>query len=695
MRWKAVIEPPKGYPAADLQVVTEILDASKSWRAAVSSRSLTPVDDTGGINAKWPGSSVNDQRFDASVLPDGVYYLRGKLLRSGHNGGGGVLYTYPDYKIVKESPTVQRNGWTAWVDRYNRAVVKGKPTFIWGAFLQPNFANNTYAVGAGDPYASAEAYEAIAISNPPFSADAPTMLKAMLDLKMNTDIYFGNLSAANIGISYNLPAPGTVAVDGTGVLGSGTTFRSQFRGGDVVVVTGLTGTGTVAVSGSIARGTGTRFTAELRPFDWLIVAGRKVLVSEILSDFEAIIAPAQTVASAPFTYDAARTVVEVTSDTSLTVDTAFPVLANQRSYTRSTCSQYTSRLDYLSPYLTAAERYGISHMQIISNLHRRDANLPTWAKYCRVDAGQAVSKLLTHAPTPLPNRAGWLGLYVADEPSAESPTEGLAASFVKLQDLHQTNKTNGKAFGGVHYWVDGPAPTLTWNQWNNIVDASGPDPYPVGFGPLADDVVYGIYSAPLHGRSYWWPRRVADGIFDARPLWTTIQLFQAVKAVGMPKPADQKIQLVSALAAGSTGILWWTMVGNTGLGSVGNAEYYEQWRRGGKVIASVMPVLEQPVADLTGRLDGEPEYGRVLSSVSDPAIKCSSRQLGTQALLACVNTTSSAVHAALKLRGTYTSGRLIWEDTAVPVMRDGISLAFTGLNDPAAPHDAAHLIVLN
>jgi hypothetical protein len=685
VKWNAIVEPPPGSSTSDLEVVTEILDAVKCVRATVNAGPLAAVDETGGLSAKWPGASLNPQSFDATALADGVYYLRGKLLKS-----GAPLYTYPDYKIVKEAPSVQRQSWTAWVDRYNRAVLNGRPSFIWGGFLQPNHANNTYAVGRSDPFGLPESYEAIAISNPPFSAETPTVLKVMQDLKMNADIYFGNLSGANIGIEYNLPAAGTVTTNGTKVTGAGTSFTSHFGPGDVIVVAGLPGTGTVALQGEKAVGAGTRFTSQLRPFDWVVISGRRMMVSAVVSDTELMVSPSQAVsAPALFTYDSARAVTAVAGNTSLTVDAPFAA-ATGKSYTRSSCSRYNSRVDYLSPYLTAAERSGISHLQIVSNFHRRDPNLPTWARYCRLDAGAAIRKMMTHAPTPVAGRPGWLGLYVADEPSADSPTEGLAASYTKVDEARRTTPS----FGGVNYWVDGWAPVQTWNQWNNVMDASGPDPYPVGFGPLADDLVYGIPSAPLHGRSYWWPRRVGAGQFEAKPLWTTIQLFRPPGST-LPSAADQKIQVISALAAGSTGIFWWTIVGNSGLGSVGTAEYYAQWHRGGRVIASLMPLLEQPVEDLAGRMDGSPDYGRIIASVSDPAVKCSSRQLGAQVLLACVNTTNRFIQAALTLKRRFSSSRLAWDNTALPVAGNIVNLAFTGLQDAAAPQKSVHLIVLN
>jgi hypothetical protein len=693
VKWNAIVDP-AGKAVENLRVRTEIVAAGGSVAAASVLDTLALPRHEGGLNAQWPGLSTNPQSFDASALPDGVYYLRGKLL----DASGAVLYTYPDYKIVKEDPSVQRAQWKAWVDRYNRAVLDGRPRFIWGGFLQPNFATNTYVNGRADPYLSPESYKAIAFGNPPFSYERPSLLHSMQDLKMNADVYYSSLSVANIGISYNVSGTGEISASGTAVTGVRTTFTKQLQPGDTIHVREFPGTGVITTYGEKVRGSGTHFTQELRPFDWVLFPGNRLLmVAEIVSDTELWLqsaAPAAT--DAPWRYQATRTVVSIESDTALTINEPFLADISSMRFGRTSCSAYNPQLDYLSPYISAAAELDIWHLQITANFHRRDPNLPTWAKYCRIDGPKAVTKLLTHAPDPLAGRAGWLGTYVADEPSPDHPAEGRLASFQRAQAAAQAGEnTLGRSFGGINYWVDGVMPLQTWNQWANFMDAGGPDPYPVGFGPVADDVVYGMPTGRLHGRSYWWPRRVADGQFDARPLWTTIQLFRATAAAGLPRPADQKIQVVSALAAGSTGILWWTLVGNTGLGSVATPEYYTEWRRGAQVIAGLMPLLEQPIEDLAARLDGEPEYGRLIASVSDPAVRCSSRQSEGRILLACANTGSAAVTATITMRDPLPAAvHKPWDGSAVEPQVNAFTVSFSGLQDLDKPADSVQLFLI-
>lgn len=713
MKWRAVVETPDGESISGLKVDTELLDAAKTTvLTTITTATLAAVDITGGLGAKMPGASwQNIQTYDASGLPDGVYYLRGKLKRK---ADGATLYTYPDYKIVKEQPSVQRDGWNTWVDKYNRARIKpfgqgtATPRFIHGTFLNPVYACNG---SSGAALTTADGYRSINIGN---SRTAPqitpwnratgmnggTVLKVMADVRMNADIFFGNLAGGNIGI-VNTTGTGTISTSGTAVTGSGTLFVTHFSVGDVIEVSGIAGPGTVSSYGRKVIGNGTSFTASPQIDDEINIAGTSRNVGKIVSDTE-LWAPddfGSDQSGQAYTVTARRRVESITDDTHLTVDAAFPENLAGVSWKRNLCTGFNSAYSNLLPWLQAEQDFDIWHLHITVSFHPLSASFPVWSKRCKLNHTQAIQKLLGHnlgAAGALGKQPGWLGTYIADEPPPGDWTKGMAVSFDKARAaMDATDPASGKSFGAINYWVDGLMPVQTWNQWGNFMDASGPDPYPWGMGALGDDVAYGVGAGggePRAGRNYWWPRQVADGQFDSRPLWPTIQLFRVSVGWGLPSANERKQQIVSALAAGATGIFWWELAGATGFGCVANDSIYLGWQKDAKVIADLMPLLEEPVQDLAGRLDGESEYGRLIASVSDPAVKCVSRGNASKILLACANTTNVSktvtIAATSPIPGTVVRA---WDGSVIAPSGSSFSDTFTGLLDPGAPENSVHV----
>jgi len=715
MKWQAIVELPTGKSIENLEVWTELLDSEESLLTTIKDTSLEAVNTTGGAGAQWPGVSLNTQEYDASGLDNGTYYLRGKLIEKPST----LLYTYSKYKIIKEAAATQRDGWDVWVDKYNRTIIDGVPTFIWGAFLNPVYACNG---SSGGSLTTAAQYKSINAGNsrtePQFTwwnrsnaDDGGTMLKLMADAGMNADIFFGNLAGGNIGIVNNGGATGTISSSGTAVTGVDTVFESQLAAGDVIDVSGIAGTGTISSYKLKVVGDGTSFLSEVKINDQITANGATERVTQVDSDTVLWVRTAfdNTVSAESFTIQAFREVASVTDDTHLTLENAFPANLSGDTFKRNLCAGYNSGYSNLLGWAEAAADFGIRHLHITVSYHAKDVNsAPTWTRVCaKRTSASAVDELLTHSHdgTYLGSHEGWLGTYIADEPDPDGPIEGRALSFSKARAaMDAIDPDTSKTFGGVNYWLDGLMPVMSANQWGNFMDAAGTDPYPWwGTGGVsscnADDKVYDMHSGPKHARSYWWPRREQTWTFNSRPVWTTIQLFQPTVGDGIPPHSSRKIQLVSALAAGSTGIFWWTAIGASGMGCKADDDYYLGWQQDAKVIADVMPILATPIQDLTDRMDGEDELGRIIASVSDGDIHVASWQKGTRLLLALANTTGDdqedvvfVLTEAAMPNATGTAVKLFDGGTVAITDARTFTLTFQGLQDVVTPEGAVYLL---
>lgn len=711
MKWRAVVELPTGKSLVDLEAWVELLDSGESLLTTIKTTSLAAVNTTGGLGAQWPGVSLNSQQYDASGLDNGTYYLRGKLYEQ---PGDDLLYTGPLYKVIKEAAATQRDGWNAYVDQYNRAVIEGVPTFIWGAFLNPVYGCNG---SSGASITTADGYKAINVGpgrtipqftwwNRATGAAGGTILKMMADLKMNIDIFFGNLAGGNIGVRNNYSGTGTISSSGTAVTGVDTVFNSQLAATDVIDVSGIAGTGTISAHAKKIVGSGTSFTTEVKINDQITAAAETERVTQVDSDtvLWTRAAFSASISAESFTIQAFREVASVTDDTHLTLENAFPANLSADTFKRNLCSGYNTSYSNLLPWAQAAYSFGIWHSHILASYHPKSPNAPTWTRVCATrTVADMVDELLTHSHSGahLGSENGCLGVYVADEPDPDSPTEGRALSFAKHRAaMDAIDPDTSKTFGGINYTIDGLQPVLTANQWGNFMDASGPDPYPHGMGALADDVVYGMTTGVKAGRAYWWPRRVANWMFDSRPTWNTIQLFRVTVGGGLPSAATQKIQLVSSLAAGAKGIIWWELAGTTAFGCRTDDAGYLDFQNQGKVIADMLPILSTPVQDLAERMDGGSDYGAIIASVSNSNVKCASWEKDTRLLLACANVTGDD---QLAVTITLTEAAMpsatgfaveLFDSEAIAISTRAFTDDFQDLQDASAPEDSVHLYLI-
>jgi hypothetical protein len=331
----------------------------------------------------------------------------------------------------------------------------------------------------------------------------------------------------------------------------------------------------------------------------------------------------------------------------------------------------------------------------IANQYSSTAAPLSWVTACLSGTEEQKVRYFTNKyASLLPSQQGFAGFYLADEPaiwgvdSWGNATQTAARSYWKFDEYRSLN------LGGLTFWAT-TIPGQTNVIWNNLLDVHGIDPYPVGSGAIPDDSAAGVgYLAgqKRQARTWWWTHMQNASVFHARPTWAVLQLF--VVSGSYPTLADSKIQAVSALAAGVTGILWWQF-GTGGLDTRAQADY-DNFSRVAKMIADLKPILTEPVKDLAGRVDGVAEYGQLIASVSDPAIKCSSRQKGSRILLACANITNVEKSVTITLV-TVPTGKVVrvWDGSYFAATGATFTETFKGLLDAVAPENAVHLYLID
>lgn len=721
IKWNSVVDVPEGETIGGLTARVQVVRASdQQVMATVTDSSLEAVRTTG----RWSGYSINPQEYDASGLSDGPYYLRGTLRRT---SGDVQLYQYPDYKIVKEQPSVQRNAWKVWVDQHNRIVLNGKPRFIHGTYASFTASQNTFPSGASaittDPdairkmangciYTGADGQGATCNESIPaptpwnrsYGLTGSTWLKQLADVKINSTIVFASYGTLTQGLSPTSgPAPtatGTITSSGTTVTGSGTLFGTEVLGpananefGDVISPL-RNGTGTITSQGGVSSkfitGSGTSFTTQVSPGDLIRGGAVADYVESVLDDTTLTIDEPRTQASGTsFTVEQLRKVTAVNSSTSLTVSAPFqPDISSGQSFLYDACAtgggRYVSADDQLGAYITALRDYDIWHWQLSAGMV--GAGAPFWGNVnhsVRCHLVTAADQIKWwYRFRPLGTTDGFAGFYPADESTYFSADEGLEITFESHKSASEQN------FGGVNFWADGVAPSFPFDQWNQVVDAWGPDPYPnTGItNTTVDDVGFGLDFWDKHGRTFAWTRRDSAAAFDSRPILTIIQLFRWFATGGLtystyPQLSGSKIQIGQSLAGGATGIFWWHTAATLGSLGLRKQEAYLAWRRTAKLIADYMPILEQPVQDFPEREDGEADYGRIIASVSNASIKCSSRQRGDQILVACANTTNTDITATIQMVNTIP-GRvyLPWDGSTIVPSGSAFTYTFKGVN---------------
>lgn len=720
VKWNAVVDPPDGETLGNLKVQVQVVRASDSQvLATVEASSLaSPVS---LIDSVWYRYSVTPMQYEAGGLADGVYLLRGRLMRISNDA---ILYTYPDYKIVKEAPAVQRDGWKVWVDRYNRTVLDGKPRFIWGTYASFTGARNTFPTGASVNSTNPDNYRALAGGcdsaggncnetlhrpvthwNQQFGLNNSTIIKQWADVGLNSVAVYAAFGTYDVGFSTPVTpvtgtvASGTISSSGTSVTGSGTQFGTQILGpasaqdfGDVIRVNGRTGTGTLTASGNFVTGTGTQFLTQLTVGDRITASGSSRNIERIdsntLLELATSVSGGPSWSGTPFTYDQYRKVTSVGGSTSLTIDRAFTPNVSGSAFSFERCAtggaRYTTP-DRVGPFLAAIQDYGMWYWHVVSNIGGVNSSFWTfapWTHRCSLVTFEEHTRWLTRF-RPMGEVSGFLGYYTSDEPSYAETRFGVAPNYEFYKGHREAN------MGGMSFWVDGVQPKHAWDQWNNFADSWQPDPYPAhgpgtANGANPDDFAYGMTAWQKHGRSWGWPRRSVGSGFEARPVHIAIQLFAwtGLRA-SYPNVSDSKIQAVSSIAAGAHGLLWWATSTSTGTGLAGrDASAYRAWRRVSKYVQGLLPILDQPIEDLAGREDGEAEYGRIIASVSDPAIKCSTRRRVDQRLLACANTTDEDKTVTITLVDPIDGVISVpWDDSTVtPSGATTFSHTFRGLN---------------
>lgn len=222
------------------------------------------------------------------------------------------------------------------------------------------------------------------------------------------------------------------------------------------------------------------------------------------------------------------------------------------------------RCDQIGPYIAALDKRGIMHIQTVNNYYGDGGNCypsnryrPWWAS--SMGDEELWSTIATSIAGP-----GLLGYYTADEPGVASPVT-LCGVFRQYQILKAKNP------GSVTFEVFmNPAHP---RRWFDTGDVFGTDPYPLGGGPIPDDVVYG--EADLNDRrhmprTYGWTVDTVHAVKGSRPVWQVLQLFRY--GGKFPTYEEMRQQAWKAIIGGADGILWWGFVHSVGM----EAEWYER-----------------------------------------------------------------------------------------------------------------------
>ena len=233
---------------------------------------------------------------------------------------------------------------------------------------------------------------------------------------------------------------------------------------------------------------------------------------------------------------------------------------------------------------------------------------------------------------------GFMGFYLNDEYwlNGREP-QNLANVDSRARAYRDTNT------GGLSVSLDMPHAPMT-TQWNQTTDVFATDPYPIWTSNLTFwDVPYNHDTAPYIGRNWSYNRVFGSSVFESRPIWSILQLWRSSAGAGFPTLTHHKQAIIFSLAAGVRGIGWWELNWNGDY--YHNADFiatqqtnHTNWVTAIKrLITPVEDILAEPVQDLADREDGEVDYGRILASVSDSDVKCSTRQLDSRVLIACGN----------------------------------------------------------
>lgn len=168
------VNPPQGGSLKDYEAEVSVLDSTTM----------------SAIDVKYMPSlqGINIFRWDASAMPVDTEALIRVTLKSKVNGG--VVSTYPDYRIVKKSAQF-RAGLNNWVDENNTLIHGGQPRFVWGVYDRMSGARCTGCLGTTASY-----YESIR------GFDGLSTLDNYKDTKSNTVLYFSPMSGANPGVPY-------------------------------------------------------------------------------------------------------------------------------------------------------------------------------------------------------------------------------------------------------------------------------------------------------------------------------------------------------------------------------------------------------------------------------------------------------------------------------------------------------------
>lgn len=666
IRWAAAVEPTGSYTVADLKVTVDVVRVSDgAVLGTVTNDSLSAIQSSG----QWAHFSINWMTYDSPALPNGSYYLRGRLrLKSDES----VLYTYPDYKIVKEAPATQRDNWHVWVDKDNRVRFKRGAASAEAQFVHGVYFKNTGGAATMGGADCCNTGDLVADNH--------------RDIKLGCNhatLHVSNVTNASPAVvtvyGHSLSSHDKVTVSGatgswTGLNGCYYWTGCPTSPGEVEVLGANTFSiprdtttfGSFAGQGSVGL---VRANCEVDGRDTSFASWNRAMGL------------------------AGATVWKQMGNWGMNMTMRYGNWASARSgLSNSTCA-YDASVDYVSAYQTALQDLNMWNLQI-ANSYKSTSPPLSWVSACLSGTEeQKVRYFVNKYVTLMPAGEGFAGFYVADEPSIwgmdswGNTTQTVNTTYWKIDEHRSLNA------GGITFWAT-TTPGQTNVIWNALVDTHGIDPYPVGSGAIPDDVAAGVgYLAgeKRQGRTWWWTHMLGASVFNSRPYWGVLQLF-AVSG-SYPALADSKIQAISALAAGVTGILWWQF-GTGGLDTRTQADY-DNFDRVAKMIADLRPILTEPVKDLAGRADGTSDYGRVISSVSDAAIKCSSRQQGSRILLACANTTNTEKSVTISMASSIP-GKVVraWDNSVIEPSGAAFSDTFKGLLDATARGDSVHVYLI-
>lgn len=234
--------------------------------------------------------------------------------------------------------------------------------------------------------------------------------------------------------------------------------------------------------------------------------------------------------------------------------------------------------DQLTPWLQAADSYGVGHVQLTVSWFQGKKYRPAWA------SSMDDQQLWRTVATAMNGKPGALGYYPYDEPDTSS-IPPVFSQYSVLKEFDPGSVTWGT--------LRTPHPVF---RWRDVSDVQSADPYPLGMPPNYDDLSYGATTSPPMVRTSAWTRATVQEVYGSRPVWMVLQLW-LLNGV-FPDYDQMKMQAYKAIINGATGIMWWGFVSDVGVEEEwffrNNHQAYFDFQRLSQEVMAMEPILISP-----------------------------------------------------------------------------------------------------